>query len=303
MMNPKTLGTQLSATSGSNQPVESGSNTLLCNRRPPPVPDRLPLSRNRSAILTNPHLPNNAVAFPDRVLPNVPNNPPQLLSRLKRPHSKTDLSVIHKRQTASTDSQSPTPMVTKSNPALPISQPPSLQANPIQPTSQPPSSIQPTPIQPTSQTPSSTQLTPFTPGQPPSFPTNKMPVPTPEQKEEIYEAISKYPTDLSSLSITDVSALLNYLGMGNYVETFEAELIDGVMLVSMDKESLESSVEFNSIPCYKINEVYWRLATRFQNTIKKMMLNYSNINFRILQYSKTDYNKERIISVEDTYSK
>ncbi|CAB4021370.1 GRB2-associated and regulator of MAPK -like [Paramuricea clavata] len=72
-----------------------------------------------------------------------------------------------------------------------------------------------------------------------------MPVPTPEQKEEIYEAISKYPTDLSSLSITDVSALLNYLGMRNYVETFEAELIDGAMLASMDKESLES---LNLIP-------------------------------------------------------
>ena len=237
------LGSQLSATSDSNQPA--GSNSLLCNRRPPPVPDRLPLSRNRSAIFTNPHLPNNAVAFPNRVLPNVPNNPPQLPSRLKRPHSKTDLSVKHKRKTASTDSQSPTPMVTNSNPALPISQPPSLQANPIQPTSQPPSSIQQTPIQSTSQTPSSTQPTPFTPGQPPSLPTNKMPVPTPEQKEEIYEAISKYPTDLSSLSITDVSALLNYLGMGKYVETFEAELIDGAMLASMDKESLES---LNLIP-------------------------------------------------------
>jgi hypothetical protein len=200
---PSHLGSQLSATSDSNQPVESGSNSILCeNRSPPPVPDRLPSRRNRSVILTNPHLPNNAVALPIRALPD---NPPQLPSRCKVPDRETDVSAVQERKTAPTDSQSPRPMVTNSNPALPTS----------------------------------------LPGQPPSLPTNIMPVPTPEQKEEIYEAISKYPTDLSSLSITDVSALLNYLGMGKYVETFEAELIDGAMLASMDKESLES---LNLIP-------------------------------------------------------
>jgi hypothetical protein len=68
-----------------------------------------------------------------------------------------------------------------------------------------------------------------------------MPIVTPEQeKEEIYQAIAKYPKDLTSLGVTDVSTLLNYLGMGNHAETFAAELIDGVMLASLDKENLES---------------------------------------------------------------
>ncbi|XP_046858183.1 uncharacterized protein LOC124451613 [Xenia sp. Carnegie-2017] len=63
--------------------------------------------------------------------------------------------------------------------------------------------------------------------------------PNENDREAIYEAISRYPRDLSSLSVTDVSRLMTYLGLKDYVETFENELIDGSMLITMDKESLE----------------------------------------------------------------
>ena len=40
--------------------------------------------------------------------------------------------------------------------------------------------------------------------------------------------------------MTDVSKLLQYLNLGAYVETFEKELVDGMMLSSMDEASLKS---------------------------------------------------------------
>jgi hypothetical protein len=65
------------------------------------------------------------------------------------------------------------------------------------------------------------------------------PVVTPT-REEIYEAIAKYPKDLSNLTVTEVSKLMRNIGMGNYAEMFEAELVDGDMLTSMNAESLQS---------------------------------------------------------------
>ena len=73
-----------------------------------------------------------------------------------------------------------------------------------------------------------------------SQPTNKMPVFTPEQHEEMYQAIAKYPTDLSKLTVTEVSRLLHNLGMGNYAEMFAEEMVDGDMLNSMNAENLQS---------------------------------------------------------------
>ena len=73
-----------------------------------------------------------------------------------------------------------------------------------------------------------------------SQPTNKMPVFTPEQHEEMYQAIAKYPTDLSKLTVTEVSRLLHSLGMGNYAEMFAEEMVDGDMLSSMNAENLQS---------------------------------------------------------------
>ena len=73
-----------------------------------------------------------------------------------------------------------------------------------------------------------------------SPPTNKMPVLTPEQHEEMYQAIAKYPTDLSKLTVTEVSRLLHNLGMGNYAEMFAEEMVDGDMLSSMNAENLQS---------------------------------------------------------------
>jgi hypothetical protein len=66
-----------------------------------------------------------------------------------------------------------------------------------------------------------------------------MPAVTPT-REEIYEAIAKYPKDLSNLTVTEVGKLMHNIGMGNYAEMFEAELVDGVMLTSMNAESLQS---------------------------------------------------------------
>ena len=73
-----------------------------------------------------------------------------------------------------------------------------------------------------------------------SLPTNNMLVLTPEQHEEMYQAIAKYPTDLSKLTVTEVSRLLHNLGMGNYAEMFAAEMVDGDMLSSMNAENLQS---------------------------------------------------------------
>ncbi|XP_046858002.1 uncharacterized protein LOC124451431 [Xenia sp. Carnegie-2017] len=76
---------------------------------------------------------------------------------------------------------------------------------------------------------------------------------TPDEndKEAIYEAISRYPQDLSSLSVADVSRLLKYLGLKDYVETFENEMIDGSMLMTMDAKSLEF-LNVNSFYCNKL---------------------------------------------------
>ena len=77
------------------------------------------------------------------------------------------------------------------------------------------------------------------PSDSPLLPTSK-PLTPREQKEETYAAFTKYPLDLTTLSVSDVSRLLKYLGMGIYVELFAAELVDGEMLASMDKRLLQS---------------------------------------------------------------
>ena len=88
--------------------------------------------------------------------------------------------------------------------------------------------------------PSSIQSLPLPPTQtitPPPLPTTSPPQ-TQEDKNAIYEA--RYPQDLSGLSVADVSRLLRYLGLKDYVEKFENELIDGTMLTTLDRESLQS---------------------------------------------------------------
>lgn len=59
-------------------------------------------------------------------------------------------------------------------------------------------------------------------------------------RESIYEAMYRYPQDLSSLSVTDVSQLLEYLEMKDYVKKFEKEMIDGSLLKTMDKGTLDA---------------------------------------------------------------
>lgn len=74
---------------------------------------------------------------------------------------------------------------------------------------------------------------------PPPLPTSQPPC-SKEDKQAIYEAIARYPQDLTGLSVTEVSKLLRYLNLNDYVETFENELMDGKLLSSLDKETLES---------------------------------------------------------------
>jgi hypothetical protein len=64
--------------------------------------------------------------------------------------------------------------------------------------------------------------------------------PETEDRQAIYEAISRYPQDLSGLGVADVSRLLRYLRLADYAETFENEFIDGSMLASLDQQSLQS---------------------------------------------------------------
>jgi hypothetical protein len=81
--------------------------------------------------------------------------------------------------------------------------------------------------------------TPQTTKPPPPLPI-KPPPQTKEDKQAIYEAISRFPQDLLGLGVADVSRLLGHLNLSDYVQTFENELIDGTMLVSLNQESLES---------------------------------------------------------------
>ena len=79
----------------------------------------------------------------------------------------------------------------------------------------------------------------------PNIPQAEVPTTTPSkspvsEKEEIYQAIARIPQDLTGLSVEDVCKLLEYLGMDCYIKTFAKELVDGDMLTSMDRESLES---------------------------------------------------------------
>lgn len=76
-------------------------------------------------------------------------------------------------------------------------------------------------------------------------------VPDKDDREAIYDAISRYPQDLSSLSVAEVSRLLKYLEMKGNVERFEKEMIDGSMLITMDKESLQS-LEVDTFHCNKL---------------------------------------------------
>ncbi|XP_028407366.1 uncharacterized protein LOC114529990 [Dendronephthya gigantea] len=61
-----------------------------------------------------------------------------------------------------------------------------------------------------------------------------------QEKEEICEAIAKYPLNLSGLNVEAVGKLLVCLQMEKYVEIFKKEMIDGRMLSDIDKESLQS---------------------------------------------------------------
>ncbi|CAB4022339.1 GRB2-associated and regulator of MAPK [Paramuricea clavata] len=90
----------------------------------------------------------------------------------------------------------------------------------------------------------------------------KPPPQTQEDKQAIYEAISRFPQDLSGLSVADVSRLLGHLNLSDYVQTFENELIDGTMLVSLDQESLES-LGVKPFHCKKLTDFIggWRPRT------------------------------------------
>ena len=86
------------------------------------------------------------------------------------------------------------------------------------------------------------------------IPSPPLPTTSPPQTEDrnaIYEAISRYPQDLSGLTVADVSKLLRYLGMKDYVETFANELIDGEMLTTLDQNSLQS-LNVQSFHCNKL---------------------------------------------------
>lgn len=53
-------------------------------------------------------------------------------------------------------------------------------------------------------------------------------------------ATSRFPTDLSGLSVSQIAELLSELNMACYKEVFQRELVDGEMLKDLDEESLES---------------------------------------------------------------
>lgn len=65
------------------------------------------------------------------------------------------------------------------------------------------------------------------------------PLPVTESKE-VCGKMTKFPNDLSGLSVEDVSELLRSLHMDCYVGMFVEEMVDGEMLLNMDQESLES---------------------------------------------------------------
>ena len=82
---------------------------------------------------------------------------------------------------------------------------------------------------------------------------------SPSPKSDIATAISLIPNDLSCLSVKGVGNVLKDLHMECYISTFENELVDGEMLRSLDRMSLESLnvSDFHIMKLMKVQEG-WR---------------------------------------------
>lgn len=79
------------------------------------------------------------------------------------------------------------------------------------------------------------------------------------EMKETHASTSRLPKDLSDLSVEGVSRLLKDLNMNCYVSTFKKELVDGKMLMSLDRECLEY-LNVNTFHIVKLTKVIegWR---------------------------------------------
>ena len=67
-------------------------------------------------------------------------------------------------------------------------------------------------------------------------------------------------TDISHYTVKDVSEILKELGMDRYIVKFEAEMIDGEMLLCLDNDILMSDFGMNKLHCMKLKKYLqgWR---------------------------------------------
>ncbi|XP_028412271.1 titin-like [Dendronephthya gigantea] len=199
----------------------------------PPIVERRS-SETQSKISDNPPLPNDEDYQPPIVDRRSSETQSKISDNPPLPNDEDYQPPIVERRSSETQSKSPDipPTLPKEDIPLPVEGVTLPNSLPDCDTEDESSYIppDPKPRKPESQRESLTS--------PPVPPRSDL---TPERKrDEIYEELARYPLDLSVLDLTGVGGLLKRLGMGKYVETFKDEMIDGQMLVDMDKESLQS---------------------------------------------------------------
>ena len=66
--------------------------------------------------------------------------------------------------------------------------------------------------------------------------------------------------DISHHTVRDVSEILKELGMDRYIVKFEAEMIDGEMLLCLDNDILMTDFGMNKLHCMKLKKYLegWR---------------------------------------------
>ena len=66
--------------------------------------------------------------------------------------------------------------------------------------------------------------------------------------------------DISHYTVRDVSEILKELGMDRYIVKFEAEMIDGEMLLCLDNDILMTDFGMNKLHCMKLKKYLegWR---------------------------------------------
>ena len=71
-------------------------------------------------------------------------------------------------------------------------------------------------------------------------------------KEDIYQTLRAVPKDISKLSVTQVGECLKMLNMDEYVEKFESEKIDGVLLMELDVGDLQEAFGMSRMMAKKL---------------------------------------------------